>query len=151
MSREASAKIQLVIRVKNATTGKVELFYPGMSGGGFTADVASPAKGPFPGSMAIPTTGLNVDLSQQTRPGGLCEWGNQDGTNFIEIGVFDTSADEFIPIFEALPGESFINRLSRRLSKHYPQTGTPQVGTDIHLRVKADTAACNGFVNAFDK
>jgi hypothetical protein len=149
MTREARITSTLAIRKRNTTTGVTQISYPGM-GGSFSADVTG-AKGPYPGAMAVSVTGTDVDLSQQTAPGGLCEWGNEDGTNFVEIGLYDPDTNEFEPLFEALPGESFVNRLSRRLGGEYPGTGTASIGTGARIRLRADTAPVVGFFNAFDK
>src|SRR5678816_4215564 len=67
-------------------------------------------KGPVPGAISVPTTGVDVDLSQLTTP-GLCRIANLDLTNYVEWGIHDGSV--FHPVGEVLPGEFCNIRLSR--------------------------------------
>lgn len=103
-------------------------------------------KGPTPGAITVTTQGTDVDLSQLTTP-ALCRISNLDSTNFVEWGIFD--GIEFIPIGEILPGEFYIIRLSRRLTKSYG-TGTGTIDSGNTLRFKANAAPVNVVVEAFE-
>jgi hypothetical protein len=117
----------------------------------FTADVAG-NKGPVPGAISATAAGVgaggtDVDFSELTQP-GLCRIQNLDTTNFITFGIWDGT--QFFPLGEVLAGESFVFRLSRDLSEEFG-TGTGTTGTAANsLRIKADTAACNVLVEAFE-
>jgi len=91
-------------------------------------------KGPTPGAIAVSTTGTNISFSELTTP-GFAVIQNLDTTNYVEYGAWTGST--FYPIGELLPGEVHIIRLSRN------------VGTT--LRMRANTAAVNVDVSAFEK
>lgn len=114
----------------------------------FSADVTG-TKGPTPGVMVASVTGADVDLSELTTP-ALCRLINLDTTNFVEYGIWDPEGSTFYPLGEIQPGESYIIRLSRYLQEEFG-TGTGTTGADTNrLRLKADTAACNVVVEAFE-
>ena len=114
----------------------------------FTADVAG-AKGPVPGALAASTAGTDVDFGELTTP-NLCRIMNLDATNFIEYGIWDPEGSTFYPLGELLAGEFTVLRLSRNLQEEYG-TGTGTTGANTNrLRLKADTAACNVLVEAFE-
>lgn len=114
----------------------------------FNADVTG-TKGPSPGSMSASVEGTDVDFSELTTP-GLCRISNQDATNFVTVGIWDPEGNKFYPIDEILPGESYIRRLSRDLQEEFG-TGTGTTGAETNrLRLKADTAAVNVLVEAFE-
>lgn len=112
------------------------------------------ANGPTPGAILVATApGTDVNLSALTAKtpsmtGGFCRIRNLDQTNYIKVGLYDTSDGEFRPFLELLPGEFYIFRLSRKLGKEYAGTGTGAGATS--LRIVADTAACRVDVSAFD-
>ena len=115
----------------------------------FKVDVTG-AKGPVPGSIAVSVWGTNVDFGELTTP-TLCRLTNQDATNFVEYGVWDPEGGTFYPLGEIGPGESYPLKLSRNLQEEYA-TGTSTTGEDTNrLRLKADTAACNVLIEAFEK
>jgi len=115
----------------------------------FNADVAG-TKGPVVGSIEASLNGTDVDFTELTQP-ALCRIQNQDSTNFVTVGIWDDAAEIFYPMIELLPGESFVVRLSRDLQDEF---GTGVVGTaadtDNRLRIRADTAAANVLVEAFE-
>jgi hypothetical protein len=114
----------------------------------FQADVSG-AKGPVPGAFSAAITGTNLDLSQLTTP-ALCRIQNLDSTNFVEFGAYDPDTEKFYPIGELLPGESYVLRISRNLGWEYG-TGTGTTGAENNvIRFKADTAAVNVLVEAFE-
>jgi len=99
----------------------------------FQADVSAAAPtGPSPGSLLAATAGTDVSLTQLTTP-GVCRISNLDTDNFVEYGIWDSST--FHELGEILPGEFYVLRLSRNM------TG---------LRLKANTAACECLVEAFE-
>jgi len=114
----------------------------------FNADVAG-SKGPVPGAFAATVEGTDIDLSELTTP-GLCRVQNLDDTNFVTVGVWDVSATEFYPLLELLPGETFVFRLSRHVGAEVEAPGTGTYAGATNLRVRADTAACNVLVEAFE-
>ena len=140
MSREANITSSLQITKGNLTYQSLPP--------GFSADVAG-AKGPTPGSVSVSTDGTDVDFSQLTTP-GLCRIMNQDASNFVTYGTWDPDDSTFRPLGELKPGESFILRLSRQLGQvQGVGVGTVEP-TNNTLRLKADTAACNVLVEAFE-
>ncbi len=92
--------------------------------------------GPAPGALLISTGGTNILLTQLTIP-GLCVIKNYDATNFVQVGIDD--AVTFFPLMDILPGESYVIRLAN------------DVDTSNNLHMKADTAACEVSVEAFEK
>ena len=112
----------------------------------FRVDVTG-KKGPTPGAMSASVDGTDVDLSELVTP-TICVIRNLDATNFVEVGVWDGT--EFYPLMEIGPGEHYPFKLSRNLGNSYG-TGTATVDTTHNLRIKADTAACNVYVGAFEK
>ena len=91
-------------------------------------------KGPTPGAVTVATAGTNISFSELTTP-GFVYIENLDSTNYVDYGAWTGSV--FYPIGELLPGEFHIIRLSRN------------VGTT--LRMRANTAAVNVNVSAFEK
>lgn len=116
--------------------------------GQFQATVTG-TKGPVPGALEATTAGVSVDFSELTTP-ALCRLMNLDTTNFVEYGIWDPEGGVFYPLGELLPGESYVLRLSRNLNEEYG-TGAGTVGANTNrLRLKADTAACQVMVEAFE-
>ena len=114
----------------------------------FTFDVAG-TKGPVPGAIEASVLGTDVDFSELTTP-ALCRIMNLDGTNFVEFGIWDPEGITFYPLGEVLAGETYVLRLSRYLQEEYG-TGTGTTGADTNrLRIKADTAAVQVLVEAFE-
>ena len=116
----------------------------------FNADV-SVGRGPTPGVITVPTTGIDADFSTLTQP-GLCRLMNLDETNYVEWGIEDPETGKFYPVGELLPGEIVPLRLSRNLGEEQgvgssSATTGPTTNT-FHLR--ADTATCDVLVEAFD-
>ena len=114
----------------------------------FTVDVAA-SKGPVPGAIAVGTAGTDIDFSELTTP-GLCRISNLDATNYVEIGIWDGT--EFYPVIELGPGEFYVIKLSRFLGKSFAVgSGTGTYDTDTYtLRARANVAACNILVEAFE-
>lgn len=108
----------------------------------FITDVTG-TRGPTPGALNVTTAGVEVDLSKLTTP-GLCRIMNLDATNYVKVGVYDGA--NFWELMDLLPGETYVFRLARTISKG---TGTSyETGS---LMLKADTATCVCVVEAFDK
>lgn len=106
------------------------------------------SKGPTPGAIAVSTTGTSVDLSELTTP-GLCRICNLDSTNYVTYGLYDDAQSQFLPLGEILPGEEYVFRFSREFGDSLIGTGTD--ADNVHFRLKANTAACNVSVEAFEK
>lgn len=110
----------------------------------------SAAKGPTPGLVVVPILGIDVDLSELTTP-GLCRITNYDTTNFVTIGLGDSVTNEFYPIDEIGPGESYVRKFSRYLGGDLDTLTTGTGSGTKTLRLVADTAVCNCSVEAFEK
>lgn len=115
----------------------------------FTADVTGSA-GPGPGLVSATAAGVDIDLSAFTTP-AFCVLRNLDQTNFVEYGIWDGVS--FYPLGEIQPGEFYIIRLARNLTREYG-TGTGTTGTAINrLRVKTNnnsSAAANVVAEVFE-
>ncbi len=115
----------------------------------FTADVST-AKAPTPGRVLAAVLGTDVDLSQITLP-GLIWLMNLDATNYVEWGIWDESTNVFYTMGELLPGEFFTFRLSRHMLVSYQGSSTVAGADWVKLRLKANTAACECWVDIFEK
>ena len=116
--------------------------------GSFRATVTG-VKGPVPGAFEVSTEGTDVDLSELTTP-AFCRIMNLDSTNFVEYGIWDPDISKFYPLGEIQAGETYILRLSRNLFAEYG-TGTGTSGPDTNtFRFKADSAALDVIVEAFE-
>jgi hypothetical protein len=149
MSNEITIMSSIQV-LKTASNGVVQVEHqtkPGM----FTDDMTG-TKGPCVGSIEASIYGTNIDFSELTTP-GYCRFYNQDDTNFVTIGIEDPDTDSFYPLAEVLPGKFSVVRISRLLGQILSATGTG-TGTggtsNKHLQVRADTAACNVLVEAFE-
>lgn len=107
-------------------------------------------KGPTPGAVTATVDGVNVSLSELGTP-GFCVIRNLDQTNYIDVGIWNVSISEYQPFLEIGPEEHQIIKLSREFGESLGETGTGTVGSDIHLRIRANTASCEVYVGAFEK
>ncbi|MDB4786219.1 hypothetical protein OAG36_00645 [bacterium] len=136
------AQIRTSLQIVNTTT-KLEYRSAPTA---FTGDVTA-SKGPVPGAFSATLDGVDADFSELTTP-AYCRMMNLDATNFVTYGIWDDVT--FYPLGEILPGESYVIRISRDLTEEFG-TGTGTTGTAINtLRFKADTAAVNVLVEAFE-
>lgn len=110
---------------------------------------ASP-KGPCVGVVAVPSTGVDISLTELTTP-GIVVLTNQDPLNWVEVGVHDGTL--FHPLLEVGPGECWPIRLSRNLGEEHEETGTGTTGTVNTLRAKCmiPGASINLLVEAFER
>jgi hypothetical protein len=104
--------------------------------------------GPAPGTVLAGVGGININFGPLTTP-ACCRIQNYDTVNFITYGVFDAESNEFYPLGEALPGESYVIRLSRHMKTVYPPTGTGSPGAPLSFHIRADRAPCLVQVDAF--
>lgn len=150
MANEVTVQTNLDIRKTDPTDGtKVILEYHGVGPSSFQADITG-TKGPTPGAITATIAGTDVDLTELSTP-GFCEIHNQDGTNFVTVGIWDPETLKFYPILEVGPAEKYALKLSRLLQQEF-QTGAGTTGPDTNrLRIKADTASCVVYVGAFEK
>ena len=157
MANEATINVGLSI-LKRSTNGLNYLLNPNYQHS-FRSTVTG-TKGPVPGSILVPLTGVDVDLSQLTTP-GLC-WlhhqGRSDGNDvgddpsiyYVEYGIRDSITSVYWPLGELWPGDQFPLRLSRNLEESYNATGTG-TGPPVHfLHLQSHIAACTVFVGAFE-
>lgn len=110
----------------------------------------SAAKGPTPGLVVVPILGVDVDFSELTTP-GLCRISNYDTTNFVTYGIGDSVTNEFYPLGEIGPSESYVLKLSRNLGIDQDELTTGTGSGTKTFRIMADTAPCNCSVEAFEK
>lgn len=146
MANEARVQTYLSI-VKLSSTGVriVDYRQPASS---FIADVTG-SKGPTPGALAISQTGTDILFSELTTP-GFCKLTNQDGTNYVEVGIRDPLVG-FYPLMEIGPGESYVVKLTRNLGEQYTGTGTGTTSPVNFLHAVANGASLSLLVEAFER
>ncbi len=138
MSNEARVQISLYITKGNLRYQSQPTSY---------AANVSTAKGPTPGVLAVPTSGVDVSFAQLNYP-GLCWIQNLDNTNYVEWGVHDGTL--FHPVGRLLPGELTCFRLSANLGEEESATGTGTTGPVNTFFLKANLATCEVRVDAFE-
>lgn len=143
MADEATVRATLQIR---KISGEVTVIDYNSQPAGFIADVDG-SKGPSPGAVTVSTSGTNIDLTELTTP-GLCRIMNQDPTNYVTVGVKDTSSGIFYPLMELLPGESYVFRFSRDVGEEYYSTTGTDSGNSVHC--KANTASVVVLIECFE-
>lgn len=107
-------------------------------------------RGPTPGTIIVPTTGVNVDLSQLSAYGGYIELTHQgnDETNFVTWGIWD--GVRFYPIGKLTPTKPAGWFLSDFFSGEVT-SGTGTANTDVNwLRLYSWAQSVPVFVGAFD-
>lgn len=114
-----------------------------------TVTFANGPNGPTPGAVTISVNGTDITFSQLTAMGGLCVLQNINSTSTIRVGARDKTSNEFYPIMDLLPGESYVIRLSADLGKEELGTGTFS-GSNSVLHCKAVGANAILSINAFD-
>lgn len=133
--------VQNVITIRNGTLRHQT------QGGSYRLDMAS-VGGPTPGMLSVPTTGIDIDLSELSSV-GLCELTNLDSTNSVDVGIHDGSL--FHPFMRLPPGgKPFTVPLSPEIGveEDVPGTGTSAVVNTLFLRGVGGT--CKVVVNAFE-
>lgn len=113
----------------------------------FTADV-SVASAPTPGRVLVATSPTLISLAALTVP-GLGTIQNLDATNYVELGMYNSDDNEFLPMLEILPGEIYPLRFSRILGQEVVGTGT--TGSTTSLALRANTAPCQCDIRVFEK
>lgn len=107
-------------------------------------------RGPTPGSLHVPLSGIDANFSELVVPGGLCWLINIDTNgNFCTYGIFDHTFNRFYPLGELLPGQPTLFRLSRFLGTEYG-TGSGTVGHGDTIRFYAVGAPVDIVIKAFD-
>jgi hypothetical protein len=114
----------------------------------YTDDVSG-IKGPVPGAIAVPVTGVNVDLSELTTP-GWCKIYNLDTTNYVEYGGFDASTETFYPVGEIPAGKWIVFKLSRHLGSEYGTVGTAAGASGNYLRLRSPAGVGKAAVEAYE-
>lgn len=140
MAGEATLRVSLQI-----VKGNVQYQSPQT---GFQADVSG-SKGPCVGTVTVPTSGLDIDLSELTIPG----WAyvqNQDSVNFVQIGIREPATSRFFPLLILKPGQGYPIQLSPYVGQQYDNTGTGTSAAINKLHVKADTSPCNVLFQIFE-
>ncbi len=147
MSNEITANITVTIQKRSSDGSKTLVDYRSPAPTS-RADMAG-SKGPKPGAVTVPTTGVNVDFSGLASLGGQLVIHNQDATNYIEFGVRDTGNSRFYPIGKVGPGRTATFEISTHLGQYYSGTGTALAGAATY-HAKADTASCEAQFDGFD-
>ncbi len=141
MAGEATIRVSLNVKIGNLDYRSNPT--------GFRADVSA-ARGPTPGIISIPTTGIAMTFAQLVTP-GLCWIQNLDTVNFFEVGIKDPGTGLFYPMLEWLAGEYWPMRLSRNLLEDYYNTGTGTSGDVNNFWFKANGGAVLARVDCFEK
>lgn len=145
MSREVSVNCSLTV-VKRS--GSLVLINE-KRGATFTDDLlATTAKGPTPGAFSVPTTGVDVALSQLDSP-GWCWIANLGSTYTIEYGIHDGAV--FHPFGELPPGCGHPFKFSTNLGQEHVAAGTGTSGdvNTFHMKTYGGTSV--GYVGAFER
>ena len=142
MADEITVRSSLTIRYSNQ--------YYQSQPGQFTAD-ATGVRGPSPGVVSASLTGTDVSFAALAVP-TWCVFTNLDSTNYVDVGAYEPSTGVFYPLLELGPGEQYVVKLSRNLGEQWSGsvTGTGTDATDNTIRVRANTAACDVKVEAFE-
>lgn len=141
MSKEFSIRTSMLVKAGNLSYQRQSSFTGNL--------VAIVPKGVVPGSILCSITGTQIDFSQLTTP-AYCVLTNLDALNYVTYGVYDSDTNTFFPLGEILPGESYVLRLSRFLHEEYPGTGTGVSASTNRLMIRAEVAACNVLIEAFE-
>lgn len=99
----------------------------------FTANQIN-AGGPVPGTVKASPGGVQPVFTPLIQP-GMCVMQNLDPVNYVTVGIWDSTTSAFYPLFEMLPGEQIIGRLSRFLGQELAGTGTHE-GHAAHLQIE---------------
>ncbi len=140
MADEATIQSSLLIRAGNISYQSQPV--------SFRATVTG-RKGPVPGCIRVPITGVSVNFTELVLP-SLCRIQNLDVTNFVTVGIWDPNSATFYPVLDLLAGESYVMRLSRFMQSDLGTGSGTDGGSGNRLRLRADTAACNVVIEAFE-
>ena len=118
-------------------------------------------RGPYPGTLVVPTTGILVYFAQLVVPTWcwLTNQGLASGVahtdEYVEIGVFDPQATPapgvFYPLLEIAPGEQYPVKLTRNLQEQYAGSGTGTTTPENYMYLKASRSSQVVNVEAFEK
>jgi len=141
MANEIQARVSLFVSADNVRyQSPQQAFNVTMTG----------RKGPTPALVEATTNGTDVNLSLLDTP-GMCEVINQDSSNYITLGRWDSTTSTFYPFMEVGPGENYIWKLPRDINDEYSGTGTGTGSNTSTLRIKAANAPCSVLLNAFER
>ena len=145
MANEARVTVGLSILKRSGAVTILDEKYMAV----FTPTVTG-TKGPSPGALTIPVYGKVIPLTELTTP-GLCMLRNLDATNYVEWGLYDPQIDQFYPLGEIQPGESYVLRFSRNIREQYEGTGTGTTAVGgVEFFMKANAADVVVSVEAFE-
>lgn len=145
MADEARVTNSVAVLKRTGTVTQIDRRYSGS----FTYDAS---RGPAPGLISVSLTGTDVDLSGLISP-GVCVLTNQSATDYVDVGVYEPSTGIFYPLLELPPGKPTVVVLSRNLGEQWSGTVTG-TGTDAAnntIRLRANGAACDVSVEAYDR
>ena len=145
MADEARITSGLTVNRRDGTVTQLARRYSG----GFAADAS---RGPAPGLVSVSTSGTDVSLAGLTSP-GACWLENQDATNYVDVGVYEPATGVFYPLLELPPGARYAVVLSRNVGEQWAGsvTGTGTDAANNTLRLRANGAACDVVVEAYDR
>jgi hypothetical protein len=146
MSNEITFNSSVSIQKTDSVTGKTQVKYLA-SAPNPSIDLAG-AAGPYVGTLNVPTSGLNVDLSGAGTP-GMAVLFNHDATNSVDWGIKDDATGKFYPLGRLLPGMLQPVYLSPHIGVDEASgAGSTSAGT-THLYLKAYGATCKVQVDVF--
>lgn len=146
MSSEAQIRVSITIL---KTLGNLRLIDYQSRPTDFTMDVTG-TKGPSPGAITVTTLGTDVSFAELVTP-HLCFIKNMDPTNYVEVGIYDPSNNDFYPLLKIGPGHGWPIPLTHNFGESYEGTGTGTTAATKRLRIKANTASCVVSVEAFEE
>lgn len=149
MAKEATIRVSLGIRKTDpADNSRILLDYQSRPTG-FNIDVTG-VKGPTPGAIAVPPSGVDVDLSELTTPGLVVIY-NLDPDDTIHYGIRDPENDIAFMLGQVRPGCNWPLELSTLLTKEVEATGTGFVAGNNRLHLRAGgVSTISGRVDAFE-
>lgn len=140
MANEITVQTSLVINSGNLSwRSPVQTFRDDLT-------TATP-KGPSPGAVTVPTTGVDISLAEFTTPGWMDVYNNSPSYH-VDVGIHDGSL--FHPLIEVGPGRKATFKLSRNLFEEHTISGTGTTGNINTLHAKAYGGSANVVFNGFE-
>lgn len=151
MANEITVYSGLTINKRNSAGTAIVLQYQSQPVT-FKADIDG-SSGPYVGSVIVQRTYTIIDLSRVATP-GMARIMNQDGEDFVEVGIWSPAAGDFFPMIELLKGESFVMRLSRFIGQGLMPgtgTGTSDLNTNYLAAKATGDAPCRVLFEVFPR
>lgn len=150
MSNEITVNFSLTVRKPNPLDNSKNLVNFNRQNG-FQDDLTGNS-GPYGGTILAGLMHTNIDLSVVTGGPGWAVFTNQSSANMVQIGLYDTTANKFLPFADLYPGKSFPIPLSANIGQEeVPGTGTSGIVNKTNLALKASVASVPVLVEIFPK